>query len=305
MGLTLVTGPANSAKAALVLERYRAALARAAILVVPRARRRRALPARARRGWPPFWASRSEPFGGLIARAGAARRHPSRVRSRSPRGSGILAAVVGDADLPACSPPRGDGARVRARAGALRRRARGAARRARAAAGGTAGTGRRRRPGAGATARSWRASTPATAAALERLGLLDAELHAVARAGRAAHSPPDRWGAHAGLLLRLRRPRAAPARRDRDARPSRRRSGHAVASERARARRPGGAGGDARDAARRRRGGDRPGPARHLLRGRDAPPPRARAVRGRAGAGLARPTRCGCSKAATSGRRPS
>jgi ATP-dependent helicase/DNAse subunit B len=37
MGLTLVTGPANSAKAAVVFERHRAALPRGAILVVPRA----------------------------------------------------------------------------------------------------------------------------------------------------------------------------------------------------------------------------------------------------------------------------
>lgn len=37
MSLTIVTGPANSAKAAVVLERYRALLARAPILVVPRA----------------------------------------------------------------------------------------------------------------------------------------------------------------------------------------------------------------------------------------------------------------------------
>ena len=37
MGLTIVTGPANSAKAEVVLERYRLALARGPILVVPRA----------------------------------------------------------------------------------------------------------------------------------------------------------------------------------------------------------------------------------------------------------------------------
>jgi ATP-dependent helicase/DNAse subunit B len=37
VSLTIVTGPANSAKAQLVLERYRAALSRAPILVVPRA----------------------------------------------------------------------------------------------------------------------------------------------------------------------------------------------------------------------------------------------------------------------------
>ena len=36
MPLTLVTGPANAAKAHVVLERYRAALAREPILVVPR-----------------------------------------------------------------------------------------------------------------------------------------------------------------------------------------------------------------------------------------------------------------------------
>src|SRR5579862_2014961 len=37
MSLTLVTGPANSAKAQVVLEHYRAALARSPLLVVPRA----------------------------------------------------------------------------------------------------------------------------------------------------------------------------------------------------------------------------------------------------------------------------
>ena len=36
MPLTLVTGPANAAKAQVVLERYRATLARDPILVVPR-----------------------------------------------------------------------------------------------------------------------------------------------------------------------------------------------------------------------------------------------------------------------------
>ena len=36
MPLTIVTGPANSAKAQVVLGRYRAALARSPILVVPR-----------------------------------------------------------------------------------------------------------------------------------------------------------------------------------------------------------------------------------------------------------------------------
>ncbi|HEY5389927.1 MAG TPA: hypothetical protein VIJ83_05175, partial [Solirubrobacteraceae bacterium] len=37
MGLTIITGPANAAKAQQILERYRLALAREPILVVPRA----------------------------------------------------------------------------------------------------------------------------------------------------------------------------------------------------------------------------------------------------------------------------
>ena len=65
MGLTLVTGPANAAKAQFVLDRYRAALAGSPILVVPRARdvehyRRELADDGAVLG------ARVEPFGGLM-----------------------------------------------------------------------------------------------------------------------------------------------------------------------------------------------------------------------------------------------
>src|ERR1019366_8140098 len=65
MGLTLVTGPANSAKAQIVLDRHRAALARGAILVVPRSadveHYRRELA-----GEGAVLGVRVEPFGGLL-----------------------------------------------------------------------------------------------------------------------------------------------------------------------------------------------------------------------------------------------
>ena len=73
VGLTLVTGPANSAKAQVVLERYRAALARGAILVVPRAadveHYRRELA-----GAGGVLGVRVEPFGGLLREIARARR---------------------------------------------------------------------------------------------------------------------------------------------------------------------------------------------------------------------------------------
>ena len=115
MGLTLVTGPANSAKAQVVLDRHRAALARGAILVVPRAvdvehYRRELAAAGAVLG------VRVEPFGGLLReiarRAGVAQvaigpdaraRVLADVASRSgrdvlaaaARGPGFVAALAG------------------------------------------------------------------------------------------------------------------------------------------------------------------------------------------------------------------
>jgi ATP-dependent helicase/DNAse subunit B len=102
MGLTLVTGPANSAKAQIVLDRHRAALARGAILVVPRAvdveHYRRELA-----GEGAVLGVRVEPFGGLLReialRAGVAQgaigKH-SRER--------VLAAVVERAALDVLAP---------------------------------------------------------------------------------------------------------------------------------------------------------------------------------------------------------
>ena len=65
MGLTLVSGPANSAKAQVVLDRYRSALVHSPILVVPRAsdveHYRRELA-----GEGAVLGVRVEPFGGLM-----------------------------------------------------------------------------------------------------------------------------------------------------------------------------------------------------------------------------------------------
>ena len=189
MGLTLVTGPANSAKAALVLERYRAALARAAILVVPRAadveHYRREL---AEDG--AVLGVAVEPFGGLMRelaqRAGILARpieEPARER--------ILAAVVGDADLELLAPAAAAPGFVRALARFVaeleaRRVQPGRLRAAlRAWAAPQTRRGRYGEELAGLYAGYRRA--------LERLGLLDAELHAVA-ALDALRLAPDRWG---------------------------------------------------------------------------------------------------------------
>ena len=83
--LTLVTGPANSAKAQVVLERYRAALARSPILVVPRSADaeyyRRELA-----GSGVVLGVRVEPFGGLMrelsARAGVGGERSGATRGR-------------------------------------------------------------------------------------------------------------------------------------------------------------------------------------------------------------------------------
>jgi hypothetical protein len=81
-GLTLVTGPANSAKAQVVLDAHRAALARSPILVVPRAadveHYRRELADGGR-----VLGVRVEPFGGTDARDRAARRSDSATARRA------------------------------------------------------------------------------------------------------------------------------------------------------------------------------------------------------------------------------
>jgi hypothetical protein len=105
VGLTLVTGPANSAKAHVVLERHRAALARGAILVVPRAADveyyRRELAAAGS-----VLGVRVESFGGLlreIARRAGSTASPIGVHARERLLAATLARSELDA-LAACSP---------------------------------------------------------------------------------------------------------------------------------------------------------------------------------------------------------
>ena len=189
MGLTLVTGPANSAKAAVVLERHRAALARGAILVVPSAadvehyRRELALEGA-------VLGVRVEPFDGLLReiarRAGVAERaigEPARERllsvvveraqlvmlaaaSEGPRFAAALAGFVAELESRRVTPARLHGA-LRAWAPAGTARARYAEELA-----GLYGGYRR---------------------ALERLGRLDREL-LWTRALDALRLAPERWG---------------------------------------------------------------------------------------------------------------
>ena len=190
MGLTLVSGPANSAKAQVVLERHRAALARGAILVVPRSAdvehyRRELAAAGAVLG------VRVEAFGGLLreiaSRAGVSarplgdharervlasvvERTPLELLAAAAQGPGFVAALAGFAsELEALrvTPARLHAA-LRAWAPAGRSRARYGEELA-----GLYGGYRR---------------------ALERLGRLDAELVWTA-ALDALRNAPERWGA--------------------------------------------------------------------------------------------------------------
>ena len=189
MGLTLVTGPANSAKAQVVLDRHRAALARGAILVVPRAadveHYRRELAAAGS-----VLGVRVESFGGLlreIARRSGATASPIGVHARerllaatlartelhalagaaqAPGFVGVLASFVGELESRRVTPARLTGA-LRAWAPAATARARYAQELA-----GVYGGYRR---------------------ALERLGRVDDELRWAASLD-ALRLAPDRWG---------------------------------------------------------------------------------------------------------------
>ncbi|HEY7968165.1 MAG TPA: PD-(D/E)XK nuclease family protein [Solirubrobacteraceae bacterium] len=189
MGLTIVTGPANAAKAQLILERYRLALPRGPILVVPRAADVDHY-SRELAGHGAVLGVRVEPFGGLLreisARAGiraAAIGDTARER--------IVASVVAAADLDVLAAASQSPGFARSLAGFI------------------AELEARRATPARFTAalRSW--APPATRRAvyaeelaalyasyrraLERLGRLDPELRAAA-ALDALRLAPQRWG---------------------------------------------------------------------------------------------------------------
>jgi len=190
MGLTLVTGPANSAKAQVVLERFRAALARAPILVVPRSAdaehyRRELADSGVVLG------ARVEPFGGLMrelaSRAGVGAR-PIGERARE----ALVAAAVAGTPLRALAPisrsPTFTGALVRFIAELEARRIEPP--RLAAALHAWAVEGTRRRAYADELARLYGAYRRR----LDRLGRLDEQLHALATLD-ALVLDPARWGA--------------------------------------------------------------------------------------------------------------
>ena len=222
MPITLITGPANAGKAQLVMDAVRRQLAHGEepLLVVPtRADAEHYL--RELAGDGAAMGVRVERFDGPDRRGCPPRR---RSRSRSLRALArerVLAAIAG-------------AARARRAPPGLRARARGAVRRAAGAARGAGGA----RPGAvglgggGRRARLARASSgdcsPSTARRSSGSGARRRAARG-ARAGRAA-AAPARCGTRTPVLsLRLRRPHAAAARRDRDARPGGRRRGDRVA----------------------------------------------------------------------------
>ncbi|HUB76110.1 MAG TPA: hypothetical protein VL977_03590, partial [Solirubrobacteraceae bacterium] len=176
MALTLVTGPANSAKAQVVLERYRAALPREPILVVPRAadaeHYRREL---ADSGT--VLGVRVEPFGGLMReiaeRSGLAERRLGE-RGREALAAGAASTTPLQALARMARSPAFPAALVRFVAGLEARRV--SPQRLTAALRGWAPEGTRRR----AYAEDLAALYGAYRRRLERTGRLDAELHALA-----------------------------------------------------------------------------------------------------------------------------
>ena len=231
MPLTLVTGPANAAKAGEVLGGLRARLEDEPILVVPgfadvdHAQRE--------------LAERGAVFGASVLRfewlyREIARRagHSARVASDIQREL-IVEGAVRRAELGVLAESAGP-ARLRARRRALRCRAgpldgRAGAPHARAA---RLGRRRPRRAYAEEVAAIYRGYRDG----LESAGLADAELFAW-RALDALRREPAALGRHAGVRLRLRRLRSAAARRARDARPPLRGRRDGLAAVRARSHR--------------------------------------------------------------------
>ena len=195
MGLTLVTGPANSAKAQLVLERYRAALARAPILVVPRARdvehyRRELAGRRASCS-----ACAVEPFGGLMREIA--------------RRAGVAERPLGDAGARAAARARRRRSR-RSRCWPPRRRRPASCARSRASSPSSRRAACRRR-GFIAALRAWAPGADAAARYGEELAALYRGYRARARAARPARRRAAR-GARARRAARS-SPRAGGARR--------------------------------------------------------------------------------------------
>ena len=240
MPLTLITGPANAAKAGAVLERLRAALAARPGARRPDVGRRRPLRPRARRRRAGLRRRRDD------LPAADARHRPDRRRAR---------AAAGPAG-PRPGRARRDPRRRAARARRLGRRARASPTRSATCSPSCSARSPRRRASARrcgrgarpARRRRTRASsprcTPPTTARLEALGAVDADGLARAALDKLARSV----GRPAAPALRLRRPDARPARPRRDARPPHRHRGHRRAQLRARPRRAGGQRGDGRAA---------------------------------------------------------
>jgi ATP-dependent helicase/DNAse subunit B len=189
VGLTIVTGPANSAKAQVVLERYRLALGRGAMLVVPRAAdvehyTRELAAAGAVLG------VRVEPFGGLM-REIARRAGVTEVAIGEAARERVLESVVARTQLellgPASQAP-GFAAALAAFVAELGMRRVTPARLGSALAAWAGGSVRRARYGAELTA-----LYGGYRRALERIGRLDRESLAV-RALDELRLAPQRWG---------------------------------------------------------------------------------------------------------------
>ena len=189
MPLTIVTGPANSAKAQVVLERYRLALARAPILVVPRAADVEHY-SRELAGAGAVLGIRVEPFGGLmreIARRAAVAQSAIGETARER----VLAAVIVRTPLELLEPAAGAASFARALAGfvsELETRRVTPARFTAAISSWAGDSVRRSRYGA-----ELAALYSGYRRALERIGRLDAELLAVASLD-ALRLAPARWG---------------------------------------------------------------------------------------------------------------
>ena len=214
MPLTLITGPANAAKAGDVLERFRAALPREPVLVVP-------TPADAEHYQRELSAegivvgAEVVTFDRLVRELAAVAGVRARVLGPVAR-ERLVRAVVAEADLHALARSAAAPGFAGGRRSAVRR-ARPLADRPRAVHARACATGRppaRRRR----TRASSRSCTRPTTAGSTSSGAVDAE--GLARAALdALRAAARRLARPAGVPLRVRRPDRAPARRDRDAGP--------------------------------------------------------------------------------------